>query len=113
MVHGGGTAGARHVADDDVRPARDVFRQMPLIDPRLGVGIAADRVVDQEGEGLVLVELRRGGGSGQKQGGDQSDSSRHASLLPYPPLSSPRKRGSITTTRGYGSPPSRGRQSLC
>src|SRR6267154_999515 len=60
VVHGSGATGARDIANDDVRPARHVFRKVTLIDPRFGVGIASRRIVDEERQRLVFVELRRG-----------------------------------------------------
>src|SRR5262245_7586022 len=58
-------AGARRVLDHDGRAARNVLRQVPRQDARLGVDVAADAVVDEQGEGLALVELRDGRGRGQ------------------------------------------------
>lgn len=49
LVHGGGAAGSRHVADDHGRIAGDVSGQVSLVDARLGVGIAADSVVHHHG----------------------------------------------------------------
>ena len=40
--------------------AGDIFRQIVLIDARLGIGIAADPVVHQQRQRLALVELGTG-----------------------------------------------------
>src|SRR5262249_53506399 len=62
LVHRGGAARARDIADDHCRPPQNVFAEVALKDARLGVGIAAGRVVDEQRERLVLVELGGGGG---------------------------------------------------
>ena len=80
LVHGGSTAGAWHIAQDDRGLAGNVFLQVPLIDPRLGIGIAADAVVDQDGQDLALVELGRGRlrHPGERGGDEQSRRSQHS-----------------------------------
>jgi hypothetical protein len=67
----------RHVADDDRRMARNVFGQMLLIDPRFGIGIAADPVIDQERQRLVLVELRQRRRGRQGQSGGKKNAQNH------------------------------------
>jgi hypothetical protein len=57
QVHGVQAAGAGRVLDDDGGSARNMFRQVPRQDSRLGVDVAADPVVDDQGQRLALVEL--------------------------------------------------------
>ena len=86
QVHGVQAAGAGRVLDDDGRRARDMFRQVARQDSRLGVDVAADPVVDDQGERLALVELgrrrrdRRDRGECPKGGGD-SGAPRHDARL--------------------------------
>ena len=90
LVDGVDPTGARTVADDDVRPAGNVFGEMPLVDPRLGIGVAADAIVDQQSEGLVLVELGERRLREQGEDGDQQRAHEHR----VPPVSITRNSAS-------------------
>src|SRR5215208_5042933 len=51
--------GLRHVLDDDCRMAWDVFLQIFCEKPRADIGVAADRMSDDQPYLLALVEIWR------------------------------------------------------
>src|SRR5262249_16718609 len=97
--------GARHGLDDDVWSSGEVAADDAGEQPRIGVGGAAGRIADDEGQQLAAIELvlgmggKRHGqhGAGERQGEGRGAEERpgHASL----PLRSPRLREGLRCKR--------------